>query len=106
MVAGLVEQKRKCREARFPLGTLENGGFFGPPEMLAREQSTSAWRAAWGRDKGFAKQDSALGDAIDVGSSHEPLKWLVWLMLSISSRESAIIVGEEKQDVRSLSKAR
>jgi hypothetical protein len=106
VVAGLVEQKRKCREARFPPGTLENRSFFGPPEMLAREQGTSAWRAAWGRDKGFAKQDSALGDAIDVGSSHEPLKRLVGLMLRISARVSAIVVGEEKQDVRSLSKAR
>jgi len=101
-----VEQKRKCREARFPPGTLENGGFFGPPEMLAREQGTSAWRAAWGRDKGFAKQDSALGDAIDVGSSHELLKWLVGLMFSVGASESAIVVGEEKQNVRSLSKAR
>jgi hypothetical protein len=74
--------------------------------MLAREQGTSARRAAWGRDKGFAKQDSALGDTIDVGSSYESLERLVGLELRISARESAIVVGEEKQDVRALSKAR
>jgi hypothetical protein len=106
VVAGFVEQKRKGREARLPFGTLENGSFFGSPEVLAREQGTSAWRAAWGRDKGLAKQDSALGDTIDVGSAHKPLKWLVWLMFCISARKSAIVVGEEKEDVRSLSKAR
>jgi hypothetical protein len=106
VVAGFVEQKRKGREARLPFGTLENGSFFGPPEVLAREQGTSAWRAAWGRDKGLAKQDSALGDTIDVGSSYESLERLVGLELGIGARVSAIVVGEEKQEVRLLREAR